>query len=463
MKGKRIFAALCALLILFVCFGCAGDPSDPSQGGTQTEYRLRVDSAKREYKLGEDFSDQIMVSLLGIEDGAVVSQRILSADEYVVDSSAFDSSLEGDYPIRVTQKGTEVYTTFTVSVRAIAVERLELQGQRLRFVLGEAFDPGSLTVTVHFEDNTSLTLGREDYTIDSSTYNAQEPGAYEIAVTPDDYSVTEHYTVYVREDDMPDYGTQISILAIGNSFSQDAMRYLYQIYQGYGYTEIELANLMMSGCSLAQHCENLRTDAAAYEFEHNTNGTWQTDPEKRSMAYGIDYREWDIIVIQQVSGYAGDPASYGDDFKTLLNYVSGRVAGKSTRIYWHMTWAYQSDSTHVDFAKYDNDQMTMYRAITDTVRSVVLPESDIDGVIPSATAVQNMRTGSLGDTLTRDGFHMNLVYGRYLVGLTWACALTGEDPAQAVAAGGVTPEQLAEIKESVAYAVADPYQVTSIA
>ena len=460
---KKAMAVLCAMLMLLVCFGCAGGPSAPSQGGEQTQYQLRVDSAKREYKLGEAFSDQIMVSLLGVEDRTVVSQRILSADEYEIDSSAFDSSMEGDYTIRVTQKGTQVFTTFTVSVRAVAVERLELQGQRLRFALGEAFTTGALTVTVHFEDGTSLVLGQEDYTVDSSAYNAQTAGAYDIAVTPENYAVTQRYTVYIREDDMPDYGTQISILAIGNSFSQDAMRYLYQIYQGYGYTEIELANLMMSGASLAQHCDNLKNNTAAYEFEHNMNGTWQTDPERRSMAYGIDYREWDIIVIQQVSGYAGDAASYGEDFQTLLRYVSDRVADKGTRIYWHMTWAYQADSTHGDFAKYDNDQMTMYNAITDTVRSIVLPESDIDGVIPSATAVQNMRTGSLGDTLTRDGFHMNLVYGRYLVGLTWACALTGEDPAQAVAAGGVTPEQLAEIKESVRYAIADPYRVTSIA
>ena len=140
---KKAMAVLCAMLMLLVCFGCAGGPSAPSQGGEQTQYQLRVDSAKREYKLGEAFSDQIMVSLLGLEDGTVVSQRILSADEYEIDSSAFDSSMEGDYTIRVTQKGTQVFTTFTVSVRAVAVERLELQGQRLRFALGEAFTTDS--------------------------------------------------------------------------------------------------------------------------------------------------------------------------------------------------------------------------------------------------------------------------------------------------------------------------------
>lgn len=458
---KRVVCILCALLLLIVCGGCANTTTEEPTD-SETVYQLRIDSAKREYKLGEPFSDQIMVSLLGVEDGIVVSQRILGSDEYEIDDSAYDSSAEGTYTIKVSQKGASLFTTYSVNVRAVIAERVEVSGQRTRFRQGEAFETGALTVTVYFEDESTRTLNADEYSVDSSSYNAQKAGAYEIDVTPADYAVTAKYTVYVREASMPDYGTEISILAIGNSFSQDAMSYLYQIYQGFGYTNIELANLMMSGCSLAQHCENLRQDKAAYEFERNTNGVWKTDAERRSMSYGIDLREWDIIVIQQVSGYAGDAESYGEDFQTLLRYVSDRVASKKTRIYWHMTWAYQSDSTHADFAKYGNDQMTMYEAITQTVQSVVLTESDIDGVIPCATSVQNMRTGSLGDTLTRDGFHMNLVYGRYLVGLTWACALTGEDASQAVAAGGVTSAQLAEIKKSVSYAIAEPYRVSPI-
>lgn len=261
---------------------------------------------------------------------------------------------------------------------------------------------------------------------------------------------------------MHDYGDSVRILAIGNSFSQDAMKWLYEIYRGYGYRNIELANLMFGGCSLAQHRSHIENQTAAYEFEQNTNESWHTDAERRTVDYGIDFNTWDIIVIQQVSGYAGDAASYGEDFAFLVDHVANRVAGKPTRIYWQMTWAYQADSNHVDFKKYGNDQMTMYRAITKTMQSVVVPNRAVSGVVPTATAVQNMRTGTLGDTLTRDGFHLNLNFGRYLAGLTWACALTGEDPMRAVAAGGVTQAQLAEIKQSVSFALATPYAVTPL-
>ena len=387
---------------------------------------------------------------------------MLEPGEFTVDASAFNSAEEGDYRIVVAQKGTALSVSYTASVRAVAPERMELQGQRLRFHMGDEFECGALSVLLHFADGTSVVLAQEAYTVDSLRFDGSVSGEYAITVSAPLYGMSETYTVYVLAETLPDYGNEISVLAIGNSFSQDAMRYLYEIFRGYGYEEIELANLMKSGASLADHCAAFRGDLPAYEFEHNTTGTWQSELG-RSMEYGLTYRAWDIVVIQQVSGYAGDPASYGEDFEALAEYVASSVAESGTRIYWQMTWAYQGDSNHGDFGKYDRDQMTMYEAIVDTVRTQVQPYPQIDGIIPTGTAVQNLRTGSMGDTITRDGFHLNLNFGRYLAGLTWACALTGEDPMQGVAAGGVNAAQLKEIRESVQGALISPYEVTSIA
>lgn len=460
MNLKRLFCLLCALSLLVLCFGCGKTPEEEEQG--DMVYSLRVDGAQREYKIGEKFSDVVTITLLGRRNGKVAFQRPLAQNEYTVDSSSFDNTQEGDYTIRVRKKDDALETSFTVTVRKLKVVGAELSGQRVLFWKGDAFETGNATLTLKFEDKTLLELPVGDCAVDSSAFSSDRAGAYEISLTPENYAYTHTYTVYVKEDTMPDYGDSIRILAIGNSFSQDAMKWLYDIYRGYGYRTVELANLMFGGCSLAQHRSHIVNQTAAYEFEQNTNGSWHTDAERRTVDYGIDFCTWDIIVIQQVSGYAGDAASYGEDFAFLVDYVTKRVADKPTRLYWQMTWAYQADSNHGGFVKYGNDQMTMYRAITDTVQSVVTANRAVSGVIPTATAVQNMRTGTLGDTLTRDGFHLNLNYGRYLAGLTWACALTGEDPTQAVAAGGVTQAQLAEIKTSVSYAIASPYAVTSI-
>ena len=69
------------------------------------------------------------------------------------------------------------------------------------------------------------------------------------------------------------------------------------------------------------------------------------------------------------------------------------------KILWHMTWAYQSGSTHSGFANYGKSQKTMYEAITGAVKSDIIPNGRINGFIPSGTAIQNLRTSYFGDTL----------------------------------------------------------------
>jgi hypothetical protein len=59
----------------------------------------------------------------------------------------------------------------------------------------------------------------------------------------------------------------------------------------------------------------------------------------------------------------------------------------------------------------------MYNAILSTVQSKV--ESKVDGIIPSGIAIQKLRATSVGDTVTRDGYHLNYGNGRYTAALTW--------------------------------------------
>ena len=50
----------------------------------------------------------------------------------------------------------------------------------------------------------------------------------------------------------------MNVLAIGNSFSQDATRYLSQIAQKGGDT-LSVANLYIGGCSLETHFRNINS------------------------------------------------------------------------------------------------------------------------------------------------------------------------------------------------------------
>ena len=48
-------------------------------------------------------------------------------------------------------------------------------------------------------------------------------------------------------------------------------------------------------------------------------------------------------------------------------------------------------------------------------------------IVPCGLAVQNARETKLGDTLCRDGYHLNYEYGRYTAACVWYEILTGKD------------------------------------
>ncbi|MBO5280574.1 MAG: DUF4886 domain-containing protein, partial [Clostridia bacterium] len=108
-------------------------------------------------------------------------------------------------------------------------------------------------------------------------------------------------------------------------------------------------------------------------------------------------------------------------------------------------------------------QMTMYNAIISTVQSVIPEHAEITRIIPSGTAVQNLRTSYLGDTLTRDGYHMSYDIGRYTVGLTWVCTITGISPDEISwipSAYQNVAEALDPIREAVKNALEAPFDIT---
>ena len=255
----------------------------------------------------------------------------------------------------------------------------------------------------------------------------------------------------------------ISILAIGNSFSVDGMQYLYDILKADGAENIVLGNLYIAGCSLETHASNFSGNTAAYTYYKNTSGTW-TSTESSKPLTALTERKWDYITLQQVSGNSGQSASYQPYLNKLLSIVKTNCPG--AKIYWHMTWAYQANSTHSSFANYSSNQTTMYNAIVSAVKGTILPISDFAGVIPSGTAIQNLRTSEYGDTVTRDGYHLSYDAGRLTAALTWAGILYGTDPLKITwkPSGYTFSETQGDaIRSAAADAIKTPYSVTKSA
>lgn len=250
---------------------------------------------------------------------------------------------------------------------------------------------------------------------------------------------------------------ELKILAIGNSFSDDAMEHVYQVAKDAGVEKIKLGNMFIGGCSLEKHLENAKGNKGAYDFRTNTNGTWSTKGGT-SIQTAVTSENWDFITFQQVSGYSGVADSY-DDLVELISII--KPLSGDAQLAWHMTWAYKVGSSHSDFSKYSHNQMTMYNAIVNAVNTKILTNNDIAIVIPSGTSIQNVRTSFIGD-MTRDGYHLSYGIGRYIASMTYVKALTGLsiDNSKTVPSD-VDSQELKAIIEGVNNAIAKPYEVTN--
>ena len=258
-------------------------------------------------------------------------------------------------------------------------------------------------------------------------------------------------------------GDTLKILAIGNSFSNDTTEYLYDVAQAEGLKNIVIGRLFFGSCSLERHLKNANTDNPEYTYYKNTTGKWETT-HNATILQSIQDEDWDIITLQQSSGKSGQPETYGDYLNQLVAYVQEHKTNPNAKLVWHMTWAYQGDSTHTDFDNYDGDQMTMYNAILNTVNQQILPNENFVAVIPAGTAIQNARTTFFGDNLTRDGYHLS-VLGRLVASYTWYAVLTGVIPETVHLEKTLTGITLSEgmksvIQESMTNAIREPFAVT---
>ncbi len=253
----------------------------------------------------------------------------------------------------------------------------------------------------------------------------------------------------------------LRVLAIGNSFSRDAVEQnLHEIALADGDTAI-VGNLYIGGCSLARHVNNARDDKHAYEYRKIGADGRMLKAQNTSILEALNDEPWDYISVQQVSGNSGQYETYAQSLPELLEYVK-KHSPKNAKPILHQTWAYSSDSDHGSFKNYGNDQMTMYAAIVDAGKRAA-KLGNIKVIVPAGTAIQNARTSFLGDHLNRDGYHLDLGVGRFTAACAWYEKLFGKDVTKnTYLPEGMNPD-LARVARAAAHAaVLKPYDVTDL-
>ncbi len=257
------------------------------------------------------------------------------------------------------------------------------------------------------------------------------------------------------------FNENLKVLAVENSFSEDALAYLYNIADDYGVKNIVLGNLYIGGSELSHHVNNIKNENSNYTYQKNVAGGWEQQSGK-SLLFGLLDEDWDIITVQQASGKSGQSSYYDPYLKELITFIEANKTNKNAKIYWHLTWAYQANSSHAEFSSYQLNQLTMYNEIINTYNTSVKIHDEIKGVIPAGTSIQNVRTNYIGDTITRDGYHLSNSVGRLTAGLTWFKTITGLSIDNiSYRPAGVSDDDLVAIKESVNNAFNKPLEITN--
>ncbi len=213
----------------------------------------------------------------------------------------------------------------------------------------------------------------------------------------------------------------IKILAIGNSFSQDATAFMEYLSD-----EVYIRNLYIGGCSLGKHVELLEREERAYEYQHNGQ---RCLAKNVSLKEALSFEKWDYITVQQASGYSGIEESYYPHIQTLIDYVRKY---SNAEILFHQTWAYEKVADHPDYEKYQKNHDVMWKGIQEATHNVC--EKLGLRMIPTGERIEKLKTDPFFDidkggiSIHADGYHLSHNYGRFAAACVWLKFFTGEIP-----------------------------------
>ena len=212
----------------------------------------------------------------------------------------------------------------------------------------------------------------------------------------------------------------LKILSIGNSFSQDAQRYLQEVAKHNG-SDFKTANLYIGGCSLRTHYLNIIDGKTDYFFEFNGKNTGIQVSINQALASD----DWDIITLQQVSSSSAKYETYTPYLEFIYEHVK-KYCPKA-KVYIHQTWAYEDGS---DLLK-NQGYLSAKDMFADVKHSYIVAAQAInaDGIIPCGQVLLNATQMGI-DKVHRDTYHASLGVGRYMLALTWYKVLTGKDITQ---------------------------------
>lgn len=234
----------------------------------------------------------------------------------------------------------------------------------------------------------------------------------------------------------------MQVLAIGNSFSQDATRYLHRLAKAAN-QDLTVVNLYIGGCPLSRHYRNMLSGERAYELEING----ERSKFMVSLQEALLNRDWDVITLQQSSPNSTRYETYQPYLTELAAYIRRYVP--KAKLYIHETWAYEQDSERLNTLMGYRHYQDMYRDLHISYEQAA-KDISADGVIPCGTLFLALM--AQGIKVHRDTFHASYGLGRYALALTWLRVLTKANIKDLMLPDldeEADPQQLKTVRESI--------------
>ena len=353
------------------------------------------------------------------------------------------------------------------------------------FTVTGLFDGESVDYVIDFKQGVNQVIieRNKHYQIGVTAITHSE-GSFTISIPDWDDVETDVVLMPTPQSPTNPYKDGIKILAIGNSFSEDVMRYMFDMLQQLGVNPsgITLMTAWISGGTLQQHAANIGVSSAANlerrVFTEN-GGQSGYDVTGQSLLSMIKEQPWDIITLQQQSTASGLPdwENHWDGLDALIEYVNLHATNPSMRLGWHMTWA--SPTGNWIYGSPPNlpylNQIDMFTKICEAVQSQILTAPPkFDFVIPTGTAFQNARSLShfgdnLNNTLLPADIHANNL-GSYIGAATWIAKITGLDISKLLPDypadkhyppnRTISADDIVMISNSVNAAISNPFSIT---
>ena len=210
----------------------------------------------------------------------------------------------------------------------------------------------------------------------------------------------------------------MNILSIGNSFSQDAQRYLHRIAKADG-AQLNTVNLYIGGCPLSRHYRNMLSGEAAYDLQVNGESTGFFV----SLDEALLNRDWDVVTVQQASHASNNYDTYQPYLEELAEHI--RLCAPKAKLAVHQTWAYEQGSQKLTELLGYEDYKQMLADVADAYQKAAT-DIQADLLIPAGRVLGALLENGV-EKVHRDTFHASYGLGRYALGLIWYKALTGNN------------------------------------